>query len=372
MSTAKIEVKNLVKIFGDHPQKALALLKDGYSKEEIFSQTRQTVAIADVSFEVRAGEIFVLMGLSGSGKSTILRCLNRLIEPTSGSILIDEEDITRISEQQLREVRRKKVGMVFQQFALFPHRTVLENAAYGLEVQGVPKNDREERAKATLETVGLQGWEHAYPSQLSGGMQQRVGLARALVCDPDILLMDEAFSGLDPLIRREMHDELLALQDRMNKTIVFVTHDLDEALKLGDRIALLKDGAIQQIGTPEEILMNPANEYVARFVEDVDVSKVLTAEGIMKEPGHVLSHKDGPHVALRLMRENGRSSLFVVDRGRRLVGLVTADAAFEAAERGQPDLTGVLAGHSHRPSRHLHYGTDSGACRDEIPRGGDR
>jgi len=338
----KIEVKRLVKVFGDHPTKALALLAKGLGKEEILAQTGQTVAVADVSFDIREGEIFVLMGLSGSGKSTILRCLNRLIKPTSGSILVDGEDITTFNEQQLREIRRKKLGMVFQQFALFPHRTVLDNAAYGLEVQGVPRKEREERARVVLETVGLQGWEQAYPNQLSGGMQQRVGLARALVCEPDVLLMDEAFSGLDPLIRREMQNELLALQDRVNKTIVFVTHDLDEALKLGDRIALLKDGAVQQVGTPEEILMRPANEYVAKFVEDVDVSKVLTAEGVMKKPLVVLSQKDGPHVGLRLMRENGLSSLFVVDRGGKLVGLVTADAAFAAVERGQQDLGGIL------------------------------
>ncbi|MDN5347014.1 MAG: glycine betaine/proline transport system ATP-binding protein [Clostridia bacterium] len=329
-------------MFGDNPGKAIELLDQGFSKVDILARTNQTVAVADVSFDIQEGEIFVLMGLSGSGKSTILRCLNRLIEPTRGHILLDGEDITTYGEKQLREVRRKKLGMVFQQFALFPHRTVLENAAYGLEVQGVPRQEREEQARAVLETVGLKGWEKAYPRELSGGMQQRVGLARALVCQPDVLLMDEAFSGLDPLIRREMQNELLALQSQVNKTIVFVTHDLDEALKLGDRIALLKDGAIQQIGTPEEILMRPANEYVAKFVEGVDVSKVLTAEGVMKKPLVVLSLKDGPHVALRVMRENGLSSLFVVDRVGRLVGLVTAEAAFGAVERGQHDLASIL------------------------------
>jgi len=340
--SVKICVKNLVKVFGDHPDDALKLLEQGRTKEEILKETGQTVAVANVSFEVVEGEIFVLMGLSGSGKSTILRCLNRLINPTGGSIRIDNEDITTLSEKDLREVRRKKLSMVFQQYALFPHRTVIDNVAYGLEVQGVPKKEREERARRALQTVGLEGWERCFPRQLSGGMQQRVGLARALVCDPDILLMDEAFSGLDPLIRREMQDELLALQDRVNKTIVFVTHDLDEALKLGDRIALLKDGVIQQVGKPEEILMRPANDYVAKFVEGVDISKVLTAEGVMKKPEAVLSLKDGPRQALRLMREHGLSSLFVVDRRRKLVGLVTADDAFKAVERGQEELDGLL------------------------------
>lgn len=342
MPSVKICVKNLVKVFGDHPDDALKLLEQGRTKEEILKETGQTVAVANVSFEVVEGEIFVLMGLSGSGKSTILRCLNRLINPTGGSIRIDNEDITTLSEKDLREVRRKKLSMVFQQYALFPHRTVIDNVAYGLEVQGVPKKEREERARRALQTVGLEGWERCFPRQLSGGMQQRVGLARALVCDPDILLMDEAFSGLDPLIRREMQDELLALQDRVNKTIVFVTHDLDEALKLGDRIALLKDGVIQQVGKPEEILMRPANDYVAKFVEGVDISKVLTAEGVMKKPEAVLSLKDGPRQALRLMREHGLSSLFVVDRRRKLVGLVTADDAFKAVERGQEELDGLL------------------------------
>lgn len=342
MSETKIVVQNLVKIFGDHPQKVLALLGEGHSKEEILRRTDHTVAIADVSFEVHTGEIFVLMGLSGSGKSTILRCLNRLITPTSGRVFIDGEDITRMNDKELLEVRRKKLGMVFQQFALFPHRTVLDNAAYGLEVQGISKKEREKRAVEALEIVGLKGWENSYPKQLSGGMQQRVGLARALVSNPDILLMDEAFSGLDPLIRREMQNELLALQGRVNKTIVFVTHDLDEALKLGDRIALLKDGMQQQIGSPEEILMKPANDYVAKFVEDVDISKVLTAEGVMKDPVVVLSQKDGPRMALRLMREHGLSSLFVVDKQRKLVGMISAEAAFEAAEREQEDLSGLL------------------------------
>lgn len=339
---SKVKVENLVKVFGDHPQKALDLLDQGYSKDEILEKTRQTVGVHNVSFEVQAGETFVLMGLSGSGKSTLLRCINRLIEPTRGRVLIDGEDITQLDKNKLIEVRRKKLGMVFQRFALFPHKTVIDNVAYGLEVQGIKKEERQETARKVLEVVGLKGWEHSYPAQLSGGMQQRVGLARALASDPDILLMDEAFSALDPLIRKEMQDELLSLQAKLNKTIIFVTHDLDEALKIGDRIALMKDGVIVQIGTPEEILTNPANEYVEKFVEDVDISKVLTAEGVMKSPSITITVKDGPRVALRRMREQGISSIFVVTRDRKLEGLVTAEDALAAAEEKKNTVKDII------------------------------
>lgn len=328
----KIKIENLIKVFGDHPSKAIELLEQGYSKEEILKKTRQTIGVHSVNFEVYAQETFVLMGLSGSGKSTLLRCLNRLIEPTRGKVLIDGEDILQADKETLREVRRKKLGMVFQRFALFPHKTVVDNVAYGLEVQGIDIEKRREVANKVLETVGLKGWADSYPSQLSGGMQQRVGLARALASDPDILLMDEAFSALDPLIRKEMQDELLSLQAKLNKTIIFVTHDLDEALKIGDRIALMKDGAIVQIGTPEEILTNPANEYVEKFVEDVDISRVLTAEGVMKSPNATVTPKDGPRLALRRMREQGISSIFVLTKDRKLEGLLTAEDALAAAE----------------------------------------
>lgn len=337
----KVVVENLSKIFGDHPEKALDLVKKGHSKEEILEKTGQAVGVYDVSFEVEEGEVFVLMGLSGSGKSTLLRCINRLIEPTVGKIYIDDEDITSFSEEKLRELRRKKLGMVFQRFALFPHRTVIQNVAFGLEIQGVEERERLAKARQLLEMVGLKEWENAYPDQLSGGMQQRVGLARALASDPGILLMDEAFSGLDPLIKREMQNELLSLQSKVNKTIIFVTHDLDEALRIGDRIALMKDGCIVQIGTPEEILTNPANEYVRKFVEDVDMTKVLVAEGIMKRP-EMVAVKEGPRVALRMMREAGISSIFAVTRDRRLAGIVTAEDAYEARERGEKDLTNIL------------------------------
>ncbi len=330
----KIKVSEVTKIFGKSSKKALQLLKEGKSKEQILKETGSTVGVNRASFEVNAGEIFVIMGLSGSGKSTLVRLLNRLIEPTIGQVQIDGKDVVKMNKEELREVRRKKISMVFQKFALFPHKTVLENTEYGLEIQGVEKADRSKKALEALELVGLKGYESQYPSQLSGGMQQRVGLARALANDPDVLLMDEAFSALDPLIRKDMQDELLELQSTMEKTIVFITHDLDEALRIGDRIALMKDGNIVQIGTPEEILMNPSNEYVERFVEDVDLSKVLTAGHVMKRAETVQVDK-GPRVALQLMKGLGISSIYVVDKQQTLLGAITAKDALKAAEENQ-------------------------------------
>ncbi|MDD4572199.1 MAG: glycine betaine/L-proline ABC transporter ATP-binding protein [Clostridia bacterium] len=326
----KISVKNLVKIFDSNPQKALSLLVNGKSKDEILKKTGQTVGINNVSFTVKQGEIFVIMGLSGSGKSTILRCLNRLIEPSSGSIFIDGINITKLKDKALRKIRQKKTAMVFQQFALLPHRTVLQNTLFGLELQGVSKKDREEKAIKALALVGLKGWEDKYPDQLSGGMKQRVGLARALTNDADILLMDEAFSALDPLIREEMQDELLSIQQKMNKTIIFITHDLNEALKLGDRIAFLRDGALIQVGTPEEIITDPADDYVGKFVRGVDRSKILTAGDVMKKPQPLITKRAGPAVALRIMKEHGISSVFVVDKEKRYQGIITVDMAVEA------------------------------------------
>jgi len=334
----KIVVEGLIKIFGSNNQRALELLKQGKSKDEIFKETDQTVGIDNVSFTVRPGEIFVVMGLSGSGKSTILRCLNRLIEPSAGTIVIDGTDSTKLNQKELRKFRQEKTAMVFQQFALLPHRTIIRNTAYGLEIQGIPKREREESAAKFLELVGLKGWEHKYTSQLSGGMKQRVGLARALTNDADILLMDEAFSALDPLIREEMQDELLSLQQKMNKSIVFITHDLNEALKLGDRIAFLRDGALVQIGTPEEITTNPANDYIAKFIRGVDKSKILTAGDVMKKPQPLITLRKGPNVALRIMKEHGISSLFVVDKERILQGIITVDMAVEARNAG---ITGL-------------------------------
>lgn len=331
---AVVEAKNLSKIFGKHINQSIEMLDQGKTKEEILKQTGNTVGVNRASFSVEEGEIFVIMGLSGSGKSTLVRLINRLIEPSEGSITIEGEELSTLDKQALRKVRREKLGMVFQQFALFPHRTILQNAAFGLEIQGKDKSEREKKAEESLNMVGLGNYVHQKPGQLSGGMQQRVGLARALANDPKVLLMDEAFSALDPLIRKEMQDELVDIQDSMKKTIIFITHDLDEALRIGDRIALMKDGSIVQIGTPEEILMNPANDYVEKFVEDVDRTKVLTAEHIMKKPETVGVDR-GPKVALRQMKEYGVSTIYVVDKRRKLLGYVTADQADEANKDGK-------------------------------------
>ncbi|WP_433179314.1 quaternary amine ABC transporter ATP-binding protein [Actinoallomurus sp. CA-150999] len=301
-----------------------------------------TAAVADVSFEVDEGEIFVVMGLSGSGKSTLIRMLNGLLEPTDGSIEIDGVDITSIGGKDLRRLRQEKVSMVFQHFALFPHRTVLENAAYGLETRNVPKQERLAKAKEFLDYVGLDGWEDRYPDQLSGGMQQRVGIARALAAETDILLMDEAFSALDPLIRREMQDLLLDLQGELGKTIVFITHDLNEAMRLGDRIAMLRSGRVMQIGTAEEILTDPANDYVAQFVADVDRTRVLTARSVMETPISVVEPSGGPRAAVRVMREQQASFTFVVAKDRRLVGVVFAEPAAKAVREGRNTLDGIV------------------------------
>ena len=341
-SLPTIEVKDLTKVFGKNNKQAIKLLEQGQSKEAILKETGCTVGVNRASFSVEAGEIFVIMGLSGSGKSTLVRLINRLIEPTEGSILIDGEDLAKMDKASLRNVRREKLSMVFQQFALFPHRTILQNAEYGLEIQNVPKSERTKRATEALELVGLGNYIHQKPSQLSGGMQQRVGLARALANDPKVLLMDEAFSALDPLIRKDMQDQLLDLQATMQKTILFITHDLDEALRLGDRIAIMKDGVIVQIGTPEEILVNPVNTYVERFVEDVDRSKVLTAQNIMKRPEAIFIEKHGPRVALERMRKSGISSIFVIDNKRNLIGYVTADDALNAVKNNINDLKEII------------------------------
>ncbi|HHK1210506.1 TPA: glycine betaine/L-proline ABC transporter ATP-binding protein [Streptococcus pyogenes] len=331
-----LEVKHLSKIFGKKQKAALEMVKTGKNKSEIFKKTGATVGVYDASFEVKKGEIFVIMGLSGSGKSTLVRMLNRLIEPSAGSILLEGKDISTMSADQLREVRRHDINMVFQSFALFPHKTILENTEFGLEIRGVPKEERQRLAEKALDNSGLLDFKDQYPNQLSGGMQQRVGLARALANSPKILLMDEAFSALDPLIRREMQDELLDLQDSMKQTIIFISHDLNEALRIGDRIALMKDGQIMQIGTGEEILTNPANDFVREFVEDVDRSKVLTAQNIMIKPLTTTVELDGPQVALNRMHNEEVSMLMATNRRRQLVGSLTADAAIEARKKGLP------------------------------------
>ncbi|MEU2825092.1 betaine/proline/choline family ABC transporter ATP-binding protein [Streptomyces sp. B27] len=284
---SRLQAENLYKVFGRRPDQAVRKLEDGADRDELRADGT-TAAVIDASFTVEPGQIFVVMGLSGSGKSTLLRMLNGLLEPTAGRVLFDGQDLTALAPRELRQVRSTKISMVFQHFALFPHRSVLDNAAYGLEVQGVPKAERIERATEALQLTGLAGWENSWPDELSGGMQQRVGLARALATDADLLLMDESFSALDPLIRRDMQDQLLELQKRLKKTIVFITHDLNEAMRLGDRIAVMRDGRIVQLGTAEDILVTPANDYVASFTQDVDRSRVLTASAIMAEPHTVM------------------------------------------------------------------------------------
>ncbi|WP_371088829.1 glycine betaine/L-proline ABC transporter ATP-binding protein [Weissella confusa] len=327
---AKVEIEHLTKIFGKRVKPALQMVQQQASKTEILKKTGATVGVYDANLSIEEGEIFVIMGLSGSGKSTLIRLLNRLIEPTSGSIKIDGEDISTMSKEQLLEVRRKKMSMVFQSFGLFPHRTILENTEYGLEVQGVPKEERRERAEKALDNANLLAFKDQYPNQLSGGMQQRVGLARALANNPEILLMDEAFSALDPLIRRDMQDELLDLQANASQTIIFISHDLNEALRIGDRIAIMKDGQIQQVGTGEEILTAPANDYVRAFIEDVDRSKVLTAERIMIPPISTNIDVDGPAVALKKMRTEEVSGLVAVDRRRQFQGFISSEDALRA------------------------------------------
>jgi len=338
----QIEVQKLSKIFGNKPERALRMLSAGKSKSDILEETGLTVGLNDISFQVFKGEIFVLMGLSGCGKSTLLRCLNRLIDPTAGSIVINGNDIVTMNDDEIREFRRKQAGMIFQNFALLPHKTVLDNVAFGLEIQGMELEERHTKATKALNMVGLAGYEQSMPDQLSGGMKQRVGLARALASDAEILLMDEAFSALDPLIRRDMQDELIDLQERLNKTIIFVTHDLDEALKLGTRIALMKDGKIIQVGTSEEILMNPSNEYVERFVADVDMTRVLTAQDVMKKADPIISCKSGPRLAARLMKEYGISSLFVVTQHRLLKGIVFIDDVVEAVKNDHTTLEEIV------------------------------
>ncbi|MCK1195091.1 glycine betaine/L-proline ABC transporter ATP-binding protein [Streptococcus uberis] len=331
-----LKVKHLTKIFGKKQKAAMEMVKEGKSKDEILKKTGATVGVYDASFDVKEGEIFVIMGLSGSGKSTLVRMINRLIEPSTGTILLEGNDISAMNAEALRDVRRHDINMVFQSFALFPHKTILENTEFGLELRGVPKAERQERAEKALSNAGLLSFKDQYPNQLSGGMQQRVGLARALANGPKILLMDEAFSALDPLIRRDMQDELVDLQDSTGQTIIFISHDLNEALRIGDRIALMKDGQIMQIGTGEEILTNPANDFVREFVEDVDRSKVLTAQNIMIKPITTTVEIDGPQVALNRMHTEEVSMLMATNRRRQLVGSLTADAAIEARKRGLP------------------------------------
>ncbi|MDT9595091.1 glycine betaine/L-proline ABC transporter ATP-binding protein [Nocardioides zeae] len=336
-----IEAHDVYKVFGRKPQRAVERLRGGASREQL-REDGYTAAVIDASFEVEQGGIFVVMGLSGSGKSTLIRMVNGLLSPTAGSLEVAGRSVSDLDSAGLRALRRDKVSMVFQHFALLPHRTVGENAAYGLKVQGVNRAEREKRAESALELVGLGGWGASLPGELSGGMRQRVGLARALAADTEVLLMDEAFSALDPLIRREMQDQLVELQHRLDKTILFITHDLNEAMRLGDQIAMMRDGRIVQVGTAEQILNDPANDYVAQFVQDVDRTRILTASSVMEPPVATLGLEQGPRAAHRLMREHQVASLMVVDRNRRLHGVVTDDATAAAVTRGVDTLDGLI------------------------------
>lgn len=335
----KIVVENLTKIFGDQPKKAMQLLKEGHDKESVHDKTGMTVGVDNASFGIEAGEIFVIMGLSGSGKSTIVRMLNRLIEPTAGRVIVDGKDVTAMGQDDLVQFRLKNMSMVFQSFALMPHLTVLDNAAFGLELAKMDKAKRNARAMEALEQVGLKGWEASYPSELSGGMQQRVGLARGLAVDPDILLMDEAFSALDPLIRTEMQDELLKLQEEDQRTIVFISHDLDEALRIGDRIAIMEGGRVVQVGPPEEILQNPADDYVRAFFRGVDPTNVISAGDIVRDthPTIIVSKKGSLRATHEILSGSERDHCYVLNPKHQFLGLVSSESLREALESGKQD-----------------------------------
>ncbi|WP_231880860.1 glycine betaine/L-proline ABC transporter ATP-binding protein [Brachybacterium sp. sponge] len=332
-----ISAEGLYKVFGRRPERGVRELRSGRSREDLRAQGL-TAAVIDASFSVDPGEIFVVMGLSGSGKSTLIRMVNGLLPATDGELRIGEEVLSKMSPAQVRDVRRRRISMVFQNFALLPHRTVGENAAYGLEISGMNRSDREKKAKKALEMVGLKGWDGYRPSALSGGMKQRVGLARALASGTDVMLMDEAFSALDPLIRRDMQDQLVDLQQRLEKTILFITHDLNEAMRLGDRIAMMRDGRIEQIGSSEEILNEPANDYVAKFIQDVDRTRVLVAGAVMEQPRETLGIGQGPRTAHKLLRETQNSWLVVLERDRTPAGVIWQDDVAEAVRLGQDEL----------------------------------
>ena len=335
-----LRADGLFKIFGRRQTEAIEQLRSGTPRTELDAGT--TAAVIDATFDVKVGEIFVVMGLSGSGKSTLIRMLNGLLDATAGTVTIGTDAITGIPAKALRGIRRSRISMVFQHFALLPHRTVLDNVAFGLEIEGMSRHDSVAKAMEVIELVGLDGWADKLPGQLSGGMQQRVGLARALAADTDVLLMDEAFSALDPLIRREMQEQLLELQATLGKTIVFITHDLNEAMFLGDRIAVMRDGRIVQIGTPEDILTDPANDYVMQFVQDVDRARVLTAAGIMEPARPVVQANAGPRAALRAMRDMQTSAAYVTERDRRLRGVVHDRDALRLVRTGESSLGSII------------------------------
>ncbi|MDX9800936.1 MAG: glycine betaine/L-proline ABC transporter ATP-binding protein [Spirochaetia bacterium] len=333
-----VSIKNLWKVFGQKPKDLSWEQMKSTKNDDELKKTGCVAALRDITMEIERGEFFVIMGLSGSGKSTLIRTLIRLVEPTKGSIVFAGSDVVKLNKKELIEFRRKKAAMVFQNYALLPHRTVLENAAYGLKIQGMKEKERLEKAETALETVGLKGWESYYPGNLSGGMQQRVGIARALATDPEILLMDEPFSGLDPLIRRQMQDELVELQDTVKKTIIFVTHDLHEALKLGSRIAIMKGGLVVQTGTPEEVVTNPADDYVKEFVKDASPAKIITAGLIMEDPDLLLYRWEGPKTARHLLKKSKKEYAFVVSKKRELLGVTTLNALDKVLKEGETEF----------------------------------
>lgn len=338
--TDKVVIKNLYKVFGNNPKQAIKMVQDGISKSEVFEKTGQTVGVMDASFNIKQGEIFVIMGLSGSGKSTLVRLLNRLIEPSAGEVLIDGQDISNLSDKDLRELRRTKMSMVFQSFALMPHLSVLQNAAFGLELAGMDLKERNKRAMSALAQVGLETVHMSYPDQLSGGMQQRVGLARALANDPEVMLMDEAFSALDPLIRTEMQDELVKLQSKARRTVIFISHDLNEAMRIGDRIAIMEGGRVIQVGTPDEILNNPANDYVRSFFRNVDVTTILSAKDIASKQHATVINREGfgPTSAIELLRQHDRDYGYVVSPQGEFFGVVSVESLLKL-ERSKGKLS---------------------------------
>jgi len=341
-SHPKIRIENLVKIYGENPKRALKMFREGGNREEILKATGNVLGVADVSLTVNEGELFVIMGLSGSGKSTLVRCINRLIESTSGQIYIDGEDILKVNQERLRDLRRTKISMVFQRFGLFPHKTVIENVEYGLQLRGISAKERRDKAQETLEAVGLGAWGEYFPDSLSGGMQQRVGLARALATDAPIMLMDEAFSALDPLIRRGMQDELIRLQNELHKTIIFISHDIQESLKIGDRVAVMKDGYLVQVGTPEEIVTNPVDDYIRAFTLDVNRAQVLKTGSILRRT-RPFNLGTGPAAnALKQMKEYQRYHMYVINEAGRPVGLLIRDELEAAVHQGVTDVQKIM------------------------------
>lgn len=330
------EARNVVKIYGKNKAEAAKMMSEGLDKDEVYRKTGAAVALWDVSFKVRRKEIFVIIGLSGSGKSTIIRCFNQLLKPTSGTILFEGQNVEKLKGNELLNLRRDKVSMVFQNFGLLTHRSVIDNVAYGLEVRGIPKNERFEKAQNFIKMVGLEGWEDKPIATLSGGMKQRVGIARALVNSPDMLLMDEPFSALDPLVRREMQFELLSIQRKLEKTIIFITHDINEAFKLGDRVAIMHNGRIIQSGTPEEMSTNPADDYVRNFIEGADMSMVLRVKHVMFRPQCIVRENVSPANAVMEMRENQVSSAYAVGDDMKFMGVVTLDDAIRARQEKLP------------------------------------